>query len=148
INEMPPDDRTSFFGELKGDVVKHLIIMLPPQERKEALSMLGNPEDSVGRIMTPDYITVNEHWSIVRILDHIRRYGNASEPMDVRNVLDNTGLFIDDIRIGDVLLADTENRVGDLIDNLFVALQENDAQELAVTVYRMNIRVALPVIDH
>src|SRR5690606_5305335 len=56
INAMPPDDRTYFFSELKGDVVKHLIIMLSPEERKEALSLLGYPEDSVGRLMTPDYI--------------------------------------------------------------------------------------------
>src|SRR5690606_35495848 len=51
INEMPPDDRTPSFSELKGDVVKHLIIMLSPDERKEALSLLGYPEDSVGRLM-------------------------------------------------------------------------------------------------
>src|SRR5690606_35279014 len=63
INEMPPDDRTSFFSELKGDVVKHLIIMLSPEERKEALSLLGYREDSVGRLMTPDYITVKPHWN-------------------------------------------------------------------------------------
>lgn len=147
INEMPPDDRTSFFGELKGDVVKHLIIMLPPQERKEALSLLGYPEDSVGRLMTPDYITVKEHWSIVRILDHIRRYGNASETIDVLYVIDNTGLLIDDIRIRDILLADPETKVGDLIDNRFIALNANDPQEEAVTVFRMNNRVALPVVD-
>jgi magnesium transporter len=147
INEMPPDDRTSFFSELKGDVVKHLIIMLPPQDRKEALSLLGYPEDSVGRLMTPDYITVKEHWSIVRILDHIRRYGNASETIDVLYVLDNSGKLIDDIRIKDILLADPETQVGQLIDNRFIALNANDPQEDAVTVFRMNNRVALPVVD-
>ncbi|WP_231577193.1 magnesium transporter MgtE N-terminal domain-containing protein [Sphingobacterium sp. IITKGP-BTPF85] len=69
INEMPPDDRTSFFSELKdGDVVKQLIILLPPQDRKEALSLLGYPEDSVGRLMTPDYITVKPHWNIIEFL--------------------------------------------------------------------------------
>src|SRR5690606_15356154 len=41
LNTMPPDDRTSFFGELKGDVVKRLITLLTPEERKEALSLLG-----------------------------------------------------------------------------------------------------------
>lgn len=147
INEMPPDDRTSFFGELKGDVVKHLIIMLPPQDRKEALSLLGYPEDSVGRLMTPDYITVKEYWSVVRILDHIRRYGNASETIDVLYVIDNSGKLIDDIRIKDILLADPDTKVGDLIDNRFIALNANDPQEEAVTVFRMNNRVALPVVD-
>lgn len=147
INEMPPDDRTAFFGELKGDVVKHLIIMLSPNERKEALSLLGYPEDSVGRLMTPDYITVKAHWTVSRVFDHIRRYGGASETIDVLYVIDSEGLLIDDVRIKDVLLADPETIVSDLIDNRFIALKANDPQEEAVTVFRMNNRVALPVID-
>ncbi len=83
----------------------------------------------------------------MRILDHIRRYGNASETIDVLYVIDNTGLLIDDIRIRDILLADPETKVGDLIDNRFIALNANDPQEEAVTVFRMNNRVALPVVD-
>ena len=147
LNTMPPDDRTSFFGELKGDVVKRLITLLTPEERKEALSLLGYPEDSVGRLMTPDYITVKEHWTINRILDHIRRYGGASETIDVLYVIDSDGRLIDDIRIKDILLAEPESQVGELIDNRLISLNANDPQEEAVTVFRMNNRVALPVVD-
>lgn len=147
LNEMPPDDRTSFFGELKGDVVKRLIILLAPEERREALSLLGYPEDSVGRLMTPDYITVKEHWTITRILDHIRRYGSGSETIDVLYVIDSEGKLIDDIRIKDILLAHPDTQVGNLIDNRIIALNANDPQEEAVTVFRMNNRVALPVVD-
>ena len=147
LNELPPDDRTSFFGELKGDVVKRLIIMLAPDERREALSLLGYPEDSVGRLMTPDYITVKAHWTVERILDHIRRYGSGSEAIDVLYVIDTEGKLLDDIRIKDVLLASLDTQVGDLIDNRFISLNANDPQEEAVTIFRMNNRVALPVID-
>lgn len=148
INEMPPDDRTSFFSELKdGDVVKQLIILLPPQDRKEALSLLGYPEDSVGRLMTPDYITVKPHWNIIRILEHIRRYGKNSETIDVLYVIDAAGKLIDDIRIKDVLMADPNVVVGDLIDNRLISLNANDPQEEAVNIFRMNNRVALPVVD-
>lgn len=147
LNELPPDDRTSFFGELKGDVVKRLIIMLAPDERREALSLLGYPEDSVGRLMTPDYITVKAHWTVERILDHIRRYGSGSETIDVLYVIDTEGKLLDDIRIKDVLLASLDTQVGDLIDNRFISLNANDPQEEAVTIFRMNNRVALPVID-
>lgn len=147
LNEMPPDDRTSFFGELKGDVVKRLIILLAPEERREALSLLGYPEDSVGRLMTPDYITVKAHWTITRILDHIRRYGSGSETIDVLYVIDTEGKLVDDIRIKDILLAHPDTQVGDLIDNRIIALNANDPQEEAVTIFRMNNRVALPVVD-
>ena len=147
LNEMPPDDRTSFFVDLKGDVVKRLITLLTPDERKEALSLLGYPEDSVGRLMTPDYITVKRHWTITKILDHIRRYGGASETIDVLYVIDSEGKLVDDIRIKDILLASPDSEVGDLIDNRLISLNANDPQEEAVTVFRMNNRVALPVVD-
>ncbi|MGN5955869.1 magnesium transporter [Sphingobacterium lactis] len=147
LNELPPDDRTSFFSELSGDVVKRLIILLTPEERKEALSLLGYPEDSVGRLMTPDYITVKEHWTMPRVLDHIRRYGSASETIDVLYVIDAEGKLIDDIRIKDVLVAEEDKVVADLIDNRLISLKANDPQEEAVTIFRMNNRVALPVVD-
>jgi len=147
INEMPPDDRTSFFSELKGDVVKQLIILLPPADRKEALALLGYPEDSVGRLMTPDYITIKQHWDITRVLEHIRRYGKASETIDVLYVIDRDGKLLDDMRIKDVLLADPETKVKDLVDNRLIALNANDPQEEAINVFRMNNRVALPVVD-
>src|SRR5690606_31797786 len=147
LNEMPPDDRTSFFSELKGDVVKRLIILLTPEERKEALSLLGYPEDSVGRLMTPDYITVKEHWTMPRVLDHIRRYGSASETIDVLYVIDSDGKLIDDVRIKDILVAEPDKVIADLIDNRLISLHADDPQEEAVTIFRMNNRVALPVVD-
>ncbi|MFC3199262.1 magnesium transporter [Parapedobacter deserti] len=147
INEMPPDDRTAFFSELKGDVVKQLIILLSPADRKEALALLGYPEDSVGRLMTPDYITVKQHWDINRVLQHIRRYGKASETIDVLYVIDKDGKLLDDIRIRDILLADPETKVKDLVDNRLIALSADDPQEEAINSFRMNNRVALPVVD-
>src|SRR5690554_823317 len=147
INELPPDDRTSFFSELHGDVVKKMIILLSPADRKEALSLLGYPEDSVGRLMTPDYITVREDWSVARILDHIRKYGKNSETIDVIYVIDEKGILLDDIRIREILLVNPETIVRDLMDNRLISLRANDPQEEAVNVFRMNNRVALPVTD-
>jgi len=146
INELPPDDRTSFFSEMKDDI-KHLILLLPPKDRVEALALLGYPEDSVGRLMTPDYITVKEHWSIERILGHIRRYGRDSETIDVLYVIDGNGKLVDDIRIKDVLMAEPDRVVGELIDHRLISLNAYDPQEEAINIFRMNNRVALPVVD-
>lgn len=147
INNMPPDDRTAFLGELKGDLVKQLIILLSPADRKEALALLGYPEDSVGRLMTPDYITVKEHWDMARVLEHVRKYGKASETIDVLYVIGRNGELLDDIRIRDIILAAPDTKVQDLIDNRLISLHANDPQEEAINVFRMNNRVALPVID-
>ncbi|KEQ29617.1 magnesium transporter [Pedobacter antarcticus] len=147
INLMPPDDRTSLFSELKGDAVKKLIILLPAKDRVEALSLLGYKEDSVGRLMTPDYIAVKKDWTVKTVLEHIRRYGKDSETIDVVYVIDNDGTLIDDIRIREILLADPNVPVGELTDNRLIALNANDPQEEAINVFRMNNRVALPVTD-
>jgi magnesium transporter len=147
INLLPPDDRTSLFSELKGDAVKKLIILLPAKDRVEALSLLGYKEDSVGRLMTPDYIAVKTDWTVKRVLEHIRKYGKDSETIDVIYVIDESGILLDDIRIREILLANPEVPVGELTDNRSIALNANDPQEEAINVFRMNNRVALPVTD-
>ncbi|MGI4750445.1 MAG: magnesium transporter [Janthinobacterium lividum] len=147
ITELPPDDRTSLFGELHGDTVKKLINELPPAERKEALALLGYEEYSIGRLMTPDYIAVKAHWNVNRVLAHIRRYGKNSETIDVIYVIDNQGVLLDDIRIRDILLVDPETPISDLMDDRLISLHVHDPQEEAINVFRMNNRVALPVTD-
>jgi magnesium transporter len=147
INALPPDDRTAFFAELHGDAVKNLILHLSPDDRKEALSLLGYKEDSVGRLMTPDYIAVKKTWDVTRVLSHIRRYGKNSETIDVIYVIDDSGVLLDDIRIREILLVKPETKVSDLMDGRLIALSANDPQEDAINVFRMNNRTALPVTD-
>jgi magnesium transporter len=147
INLLPPDDRTALFSELKGDAVKKLIILLPAADRLEALSLLGYKENSVGRLMTPDYVAVRTHWTITRVIEHIRWYGKNSETIDVIYVIDDDGILLDDIRIREILLADPQSKIGDLADNRTIALNASDPQEEAINIFRMNNRVALPVVD-
>jgi magnesium transporter len=147
VNELPPDDRTAFFSELHGDAVKKLILHLSAADRKEALSLLGYDEYSIGRLMTPDYITVKKSWTVSRVLEHIREYGKASETIDVIYVLGDKGVLLDDIRIREILLADPSTKVSQLMDGRLIALHASDPQEEAINVFRMNNRVALPVTD-
>jgi magnesium transporter len=147
INALPPDDRTAFFAELHGDAVKNLILHLSPADRKEALSLLGYEEESVGRLMTPDYIAVKKNWDVTRVLSHIRRYGKNSETIDVIYVIDDNGVLLDDIRIREILLVKPETKVSDLMDGRLIALSASDPQEDAINVFRMNNRTALPVTD-
>jgi len=147
INELPPDDRTSFFSELHGDAVKALILHLSPADRKEALSLLGYDEYSVGRLMTPDYIAVKKSWDVNRVLAHIRQFGKNSETIDVIYVLGDKGVLLDDIRIREILLVDPTTKISQLMDGRLIALKATDPQEEAINVFRMNNRTALPVTD-
>src|SRR5690606_37301063 len=116
LNELPADDRTSFLEELPSKAVKELIRLLDPEERKITLSLLGYPEGSVGRLMTPDYIAVYKEWNVQQVLDHIRKHGKDSETIDVIYVIDEDGRFIDDVRIREFLVNDPDTKVEDLID--------------------------------
>jgi magnesium transporter len=136
------------FSELHGDTVKALIQHLPEDDRKEALKLLGYKEDSVGRLMTPDYVAVKKSWDVAKVLSHIRRYGKNSETIDVIYVIDENGELLDDIRIREILLVDPATSVSALMDGRLIALNVNDPQEEAINVFRMNNRVALPVTDN
>ena len=147
LNELPSDDRTAFLEELPSEVVKELIKLLDPEERKITLSLLGYPEGSVGRLMTTDYIAVQVDWTVQEVLEHIREVGKNSETIDVIYVVNDKGEFIDDIRIREIILARPEKIVGDIIDNRFITLNVTDDQESANQRFKMNNRVALPVVD-
>jgi magnesium transporter len=147
LNELPADDRTSFLEELPSEVVKELIKLLDPEERKITLSLLGYPESSVGRLMTPDYISVQIDWTVQEVLEHIREVGKKSETIDVIYVVNDKGEFIDDIRIREILLASPELLIAEIVDHRFITLHVNDDQEVANQIFKMNNRVALPVID-
>jgi magnesium transporter len=147
LNELPPDDRVDFLEELPTDAVRELIKTLEPAERKITLELLGYPENSVGRLMTPDYVYVYEYNSVQEVLDTIRRWGSNSETIDVIYVIDGRGELIDDIRIRDFLIASPDTKVSDLMDERFISLKVNDDQEVASEVFKMNNRVALPVTD-
>jgi magnesium transporter len=147
LNNMAPDDRTMFLEELPATATRQLLTLLSPAERAVAATLLGYPEGSIGRLMTPHYVAVREHWSIREVLDHIRSHGEDSETLNVVYVVDEHETLSDDIRIRELLLTPLDKRVSDLMDRRFVALKATDDQQTAVAVFRRYDRTALPVTD-
>jgi len=147
LNEMAPDDRTALFEELPSFAVKQLVRLLSAEERKVAQTLLGYPEDSVGRLMTPDYIAVKSGWTIAESLKYIRENGEDSETLNIIFVVDENGKLIDDLKIRELIFAEPESKISDLMDESLVALHVTDDQETAVNVFKQYDRIALPVID-
>lgn len=147
LNELPADDRVAFLEDLPASVVRDLIKTLEPEERKITLELLGYPENSVGRLMTPDYVYVYEYNSVNEVLNTIRRFGSNTETIDVIYIINARGELLDDLRIKDIIMAGPEVKVNELMDNRFISLNVNDDQEVANEVFKMNNRVALPVTD-
>ena len=147
LNEMSPDDRTALLEELPGAAVVQMLQLLSPEEKKIAQALLNYPEGSVGRLMTPDFVSVRDDWTIQRVLDHIRANGRDSETLNVIYVTDERGRLIDDVRIREFLLRPTDTLVRDIHDSSFVALKATDPGETALETFKKYDRNTLPVTD-
>ena len=147
LNEMSPDDRTALLEELPSAVAKQLIRLLSAEERKIAQTLLGYPENSVGRLMTPDYIAVRPEWTIEETLKFIRENAEDKETLNIVYVIDEKGKLLDDIKLKDFILAEPKEKVADIMDGNYVALNVHDDQEEAVEVFKKYDRIALPVVD-
>ncbi|MDP1995410.1 MAG: magnesium transporter [Ignavibacteria bacterium] len=147
LNDMSPDDRTAMLEEVPASVLKQMMNLLSIKERHIAQSLLGYPENSVGRLMTPDYLAIREEWTVQEVLDYIRKHGKDIETLNIIYITNEKGKLIDDIRIGEFLLAPLELSVSELMDGNFTYLQVFDDQEKAVEVFKKYDRIALPVTD-
>jgi len=144
LNEMDPDDRTALLEELPGGVTQRLLALLSPEERRVATELLGYPEDSVGRIMTPDYVAVRQDWTVAEVLN---RVGRDKETFNVVYITDAQGRLIDEIRLRELILADPSTPLADLMDKQFSALDARQDQEEAVEAFKRLDRTALPAVD-
>ena len=131
----------------RASAARQLIQLLTPDERRVATALLGYPEGSVGRLMTPDFIAVRDDWTVQQVLDYIREHGRDRETLNVIYVVDDRGKLIDDLRIREVLLRPLTAKVSEIRNDTFAALKVNDSQEAALNVFRKYDRVALPVVD-
>lgn len=137
-----------FLEGLPSSIVRELIKLLNPEERKVTLSLFGYPENSVGRLMTPDYIYVSENDTVGEVLDYIRRNGKNSETIDVIYVINEKGELIDDIRIREFILNTPDKKVSEIMDRRMISLNAYQDQEEAYKAFKMNNRVALPVVSN
>lgn len=147
LNAMSPDDRTSLLEELPAKAIQQLLGLLSPEERKVASQLLGYDKDSVGRLMTPDFVRIRSQWTISHAFDHIRRYGMDSETMSMVYVIDSKGKLVDDLRLRQILLAPPRSHVSDLMDSRFVSLKAADHRAKAVEAIKDTDLSALPVTD-
>lgn len=147
LNEMEADDRTALLEELPEPVLQELLQLLSSEERGIALTLLNYPENSVGRLMTPDYLRIKEQWTIKDVLEYIRTSAKDIEYINVLFVVDDQGHLIDDVRIKDVLVTPLETPVREILKRKFVALEASADKEAAVEAFRKYDRTILPVVE-
>ncbi len=147
LANLRPDDRTTLLGELPGQVTQRLLNYLSPQDLKEARQLLGYPEESIGRLMTPDYVAVRPSWTVEEALQHIRRMGKSSETINVIYVTDTSWHLLDALDLQLFILAKPETTVEDMMDDTFISVEAATDREEAVVIMRKYDKVVLPVVD-
>lgn len=147
MGNLEPDEQVSILEELPGHLTQRVMNSINREDQKQLKKLLGYPEESVGRLMTPRYVRVKSDWSIERGMAHIRKYGETAETINVIYVVDDKERLIDDLRITHLILANQEDYIETLMDRSFEALSVYDDQEEAVKMLAKYDRVALPVVD-
>ncbi len=146
LNNLDPDDRTELFENFPDELIKHSINLLNPEERLIALNLIGYKEDSIARLMTPNYIQVKEYYTVKQVLAHIKKYGKKAETLNYIFIVDDQNRLIDDLKIGEILLADDETKVSELMDNNFVSLTTTTQIEDAFEVFEKYDRFTIPIV--
>jgi len=148
LNSMSADDRTALLEELPGTVVQELLKLLSFKEFKIAKTLLAYAEGSVGRLMSPDYLSVKKDWDINQVLDYIRTYGHESETLNVIYVVDDSGKLKGELLARELLLSAPEKKVSDIIaEDKIITLTASQDQKDALDAFKRYDTVALPVVD-
>ena len=147
LNDLSPDDRTKLLEELPAAATLKLLNLLSPEERKIADKLLGYPESSIGRRMTPEYVAIHQNWNVADVLAHLRKVGRERETLNQLYVVDEKGRLVDWLRLRHLVVADLPTPVIELLENRNIALKATDDQETAVAAFKKYDVTVLPVID-
>jgi len=149
LNDMSPDDRTELLEELPDRVLRRVMRLLTPEEHALARALLAYPEDSVGRLMTPDYVKVKASMSVSECIELLRKVSEEKETIYYVYMVDQANVPIGVVSLPELVCARPERRLGDLVhvEDELVKIHARQDQEEAVQLLRHYDLVALPVVD-
>jgi len=147
LNDIAPDDRTALLQELPATATQKLLALLNPSERKIATELLGYPKNSIGRRMTPEYVSINQHWTVAEAFAHLRTQHEKRDAVGQLYVVDDKGHLLDYVRLRNLAVADPSTPVRNLLEHQNLALRAADDQEAAVAAFKKYDTTMLPVVD-
>jgi magnesium transporter len=147
VEDMDPDDRARLVGELPAKVANRVLSGLSPQERAMTAALLGYPEESAGRVMTPEYVNLRETMTVADALAKVRRSGRLAETVYTLPVTDDERHLRGVVSLRQLVLASPAARVGDLMPAEVHSVRATDDQEIAARLIQEADILALPVLD-
>ena len=147
LEDMSPDDRTELLEELPANVVKKWIALLSPEDRAVSNKLLNYPEESVGRLLTPDFVDLRMDMTAKKAIKRIRRIGLDKETVFYLYVIDEKRTLVGIVSLKELVLADPETLVKDIMFEDVVAVHAREDQEEAANLAQKYDLIAIPVLD-
>jgi len=147
VEAMDPDDRARLLGEAPAKFAQRVLAGLSPRERAMTADLLGYPEGSVGRIMTPEVVLLRQDFTVEQALAHVRSRGSNAETVYTLPVTDNSRRFSGVVSLRDLVLGSPTDRVSDLADDSVPTVQATEEAEVAARLMQEANLLALTVVD-
>ena len=147
FEDLDPDDRARLTEEMPAKVATRLLAGLSPNERRLTATLLGYPEDSAGRLMSPEVASLRANMTVAEALDRLRRIGDSAETIYALPVTDDHRRLVGALGLRDLVLARADARVGDLMDTEVFSARVDADQEEAARLIREADLLALPIVD-
>ncbi|WP_353930235.1 magnesium transporter [Okeanomitos corallinicola TIOX110] len=147
VEEMSPDERAYLFDELPAGVVKRLIQQLSPEERQATATILGYPEGTAGRVMTTEYVRLQEGLTIGEALNKIRLQDEDKETIYYAYVTDNNRKLVSVVSLRQLLFTFPDVLIKDIASSHVVKVKTETLQEEVARVMQRYDLIAIPVVD-
>jgi len=147
FEDMDPDDRARLVDEMPAKVAKRLLAGLSPHERALTATLLGYPENSAGRVMSPEVVNLRANQSVADALARLRRIGKSAETIYGLPVTDDKRRLVGALGLRDLVLADPETKIGELMDREVYSGRVDEDQEAVARLMQEADLLALPIVD-
>lgn len=147
VAHLDPDDRARLLDEMPAGLARRLLRGLSPEERRMTATLLGYPEDSVGRVMSPEVLRLEEGMTVAEALEKVRRRGATAETVYLLPVTDEERALVGVAELAELVVADPGDRVGAHLDPESPRVRAHDDRESAARRLQEARALALPVVD-
>ncbi len=148
LNEIFLDDTADLIEEMPANVVKRILKNINKKDRQAVNELLKYPEDSAGSIMTTEFIDFKENMSIEEAFEKIRKVGENKENIYTGYVLTRTRKILGRVDVKDMILAETDQNIKDIMDDNIITVNTLDDQEEVVKIFDKYDLIVLPVVDN
>ena len=148
IDNLMADDAVDFLEEMPANVVEKLLANARPDTRQAINHLLRYPEDSAGSIMTVEYVSFKESYTVEQAIEHIRNVGLDSETINICYVLDAQRKLVGTVALRYLLLSDKDEIIGDLMHENVIAINTLMDQEQVAAQFKKYDFTAMPVVDN